>query len=189
MNQNNTSGPLLVLVSLLISAPLLAHEGTTVRLDTTSRTVRIGSETHGWHQQLSAWGRPDAMRPITPGCYHQEGARRWWDHRELQEWYEPVGAGALEQGFTIYAPPAHGEGPLTLALDTQTGAMTAQASDTQLSWRTPQGKLRYGDLVAWDATGRLLPARMALVDGTTTLSVDDLGAVYPVVIDPTKLSQ
>src|SRR6185369_2815043 len=45
-------------------------------------------------------------------------------------------------------------------------------------------ELRYGGLVANDAHGRRLPARLSLEPGGIALSVDDRGAAYPLRIDP-----
>jgi PKD repeat protein len=44
--------------------------------------------------------------------------------------------------------------------------------------------LRYSGLLAWDAKGRNLPARMAVLNGRLTIEVDDQAAIYPVTIDP-----
>ena len=44
--------------------------------------------------------------------------------------------------------------------------------------------LRYGGLVAQDATGRRLRGSLSLVDHRLTVRVDDRGARYPVRIDP-----
>src|SRR5207302_1677104 len=44
--------------------------------------------------------------------------------------------------------------------------------------------LGYSGLKAWDARGKVLPARMVLSGGMLDLRVADAGAVYPVTIDP-----
>ena len=48
--------------------------------------------------------------------------------------------------------------------------------------------MMYKDLEAWDAGGRRLPARMRVVDRQIVFDIDDLGARYPVRIDPTGTS-
>ena len=68
-------------------------------------------------------------------------------------------------------------GPLGLALD-EGGAEVVGA----LADGTPA--LRYSHLLAYDATGRALPARMGLEGGAITLAVDDAAAAYPLTIDP-----
>jgi hypothetical protein len=46
-------------------------------------------------------------------------------------------------------------------------------------------RLDYTHLKAWDATGRILPSRMAVPDANTLqLLIDDAGATYPIAVDP-----
>jgi hypothetical protein len=49
--------------------------------------------------------------------------------------------------------------------------------------------LRYSGLHAYDARGRVLPARMKVSKARVILEVNDAGAVYPVTIDPTFTQQ
>jgi len=49
--------------------------------------------------------------------------------------------------------------------------------------------LRYAGLLAWDAAGTKLPARLAADAGRLMIEVDDAGAVYPVTIDPTVVQE
>src|SRR4029453_1312872 len=44
--------------------------------------------------------------------------------------------------------------------------------------------LRYRGLLAADSTGRELPARIVVREDALLLRVDDVGARYPIVIDP-----
>ena len=68
--------------------------------------------------------------------------------------------------------------------ETLSAALTPDARSVLLS--DPQGTLvlRYQDLVAYDASGRELSARIELGAGTISLLVDDRGAAYPLTIDP-----
>ncbi|HEY0977325.1 MAG TPA: FG-GAP-like repeat-containing protein, partial [Flavobacteriales bacterium] len=51
-----------------------------------------------------------------------------------------------------------------------------------------EARVRYSGLVAWDAEGDTLPARMELHGDLVVLSVADEGATYPVTIDPIATS-
>ncbi len=103
----------------------------------------------------------------------------------LVEWYRngPLG---LEQGFTLARRPAVGEvGPLTLALAVD-GSLIARQSHAAVVFvsRTGRVRLRYGDLVVTDATGRRLRAALMLSGGRLLLRVWDRGGRYPLRIDP-----
>jgi hypothetical protein len=101
----------------------------------------------------------------------------------IVEWFENSPAG-LEQGFTLDARPA-GEGPLALVLSLR-GATASRRADALVIRSDGGRELSYGRLSALDARGRSLPSHFELASATAVrLSVDDRGATYPVVIDPT----
>jgi hypothetical protein len=91
----------------------------------------------------------------------------------------------LEQGFTVQKPPAAGRGALVLAMRVD-GSLTPEHVGSRILFRTHTGAvlLRYGQLSALDATGRRLPASMAVHGGAVQLRIDDSGARYPVRVDP-----
>lgn len=102
----------------------------------------------------------------------------------LMEWFVNTPRG-IEQGFTFEHPPA-GSGnstELRFALD---GRLTPELDHNTLRFAdgAHRAVLRYGDLVAYDAHHRRLPARMSLRGRMLSLSVDTRGAAYPIVIDP-----
>ena len=110
----------------------------------------------------------------------------------MTEWYENRAAG-IEQGFTLDAPPeragvAGGE-PLRLVVALE-GDLRARAkgdgSEVELFREGGEAVLSYGQLVAKDAGGRQLPARMEADAGGSEIAlvVEDRGATYPVEIDP-----
>src|SRR5208282_4763786 len=93
----------------------------------------------------------------------------------------------LEQGFTLAHPPAGANGqPLTLAF-TLSGDLTATldsgARGLSLS-KNGAPVLRYGGLVATDATGRELSAWLEVANNEMRMQVDDRNAKYPLTIDP-----
>ena len=101
-------------------------------------------------------------------------------HGAVTEWWVNGPAG-LEQGFTVRSRPA-GTGRLTLAMWLR-GVPLARVDQSGLGM-TLAGSLRYQGLVAVDATGRQLPARLVLRQGRLLIRVDDRGARYPVRVDP-----
>ncbi|WP_437659571.1 DNRLRE domain-containing protein [Sorangium sp. So ce1182] len=114
---------------------------------------------------------------------------------ELVEWYVngPLG---LEQGFTLpAAPPCRAPGDQDLVIELALGgelSPTPLGGGAGVALREPSGAvaLRYTDLHATDAAGRVLPAWMELgADGRTlSLRVDTAGAAYPVTVDPLAAS-
>jgi trimeric autotransporter adhesin len=103
----------------------------------------------------------------------------------VDEWYVngPLG---LEQGFTFRARPAGRDaGPLTLSLALSGNVRAALSRTADAVTFTRAGvSLAYRGLVATDARGRQLPARVELRDGRLRLRIDDRGASYPLRIDP-----
>jgi len=134
------------------------------------------------HQRF---GYKGAMRTVEKAERVADGNRIEYRRGDLVEWYINDGRG-LEQGFTIAAPPGkQGNHPLSVELGL-TGSLLASAGKDAVLFEDASGEtvLRYSGLLAWDAEGRDLPARMAVSDGRLTIEVDDQAAVYPVTIDP-----
>lgn len=103
---------------------------------------------------------------------------------KVEEWWRN-GAAGIEQGFTVRSRP-DGTGPLHLR-QRISSALTAELVDggRGVSFLDANGeRLRFDGLVAFDATGRHLPATMSLSADLLTFEVDDTDAVFPVVIDP-----
>jgi hypothetical protein len=118
-------------------------------------------------------------------------------NRKLIEWYENQ-SGGIEQGFTLSARPERGGGvgaqePLRLRVAV-TGDLRALTKDEgqmiELSKSCGETVLSYSKLIALDANGKKLAARMeASADGgEIALVVEDKEAVYPVAIDPIAAS-
>ena len=103
----------------------------------------------------------------------------------LTEWYENLRDG-VEQGFTVNGRP-EGSGDLAVVLAVEgdlwpeivDGAETVHFFD-----ENGEPVMEYGGLKAFDAAGRVLPARFAVHGTQLALLVDDRGAQYPVTIDP-----
>ena len=134
----------------------------------------------------SRWGREGALQPVAPATSLSLDRQRVESTRGegLTEWYlnGPLG---LEQGFVLDARPA-GAGPVVIELDTSGDLTPRPAAGGGIELRAPTGleRLRYTDLFAQDATGRSLPARMAVEGTTIRLLIDDEGGSYPLYVDP-----
>ncbi len=115
-----------------------------------------------------------------------QGDRVVYARPGLSEWYAngPLG---LEQGFTLArAPAGRATGSLTMSL-VLSGDMRASvdASGLGLGLAGARGSsLRYDDLLATDAQGRMLHSWMTLAPGRILLHVDMRGARYPLTVDP-----
>ncbi|MDI1442569.1 hypothetical protein [Polyangium sp. 6x1] len=136
---------------------------------------------------LTGAGCKGDPRPVGPAVVHAaQGRVEYVRHGvPLVEWYEQKPEG-IEQGFTLAAPPCEKRGfELSLALSGMEATPGASAGDIALRDASGGISLRYGELSAFDALGRVLPSRMEVEGGRViSLRVDDAGAVYPVMVDP-----
>ncbi|WP_437620250.1 FG-GAP repeat protein [Sorangium sp. So ce1151] len=159
---------------------------------TTSGVTLAPSEGQGdwrWSVATVGYGCDSALDPVQAAAPTIAEGRIEYRRGDLVEWYVngPLG---LEQGFTLASAPAcraAGGGPVTVALEAQSSleAALAEGGDA-VEWRDAEGQavVRYTDLHVVDATGKVLPAKLAVNAGQVSLQVDDTGAVYPVVVDP-----
>lgn len=140
-----------------------------------------------WNVALQGYGYGNHLEPVKAAGPRSDANRVQYRRGPLTEWYlnGPVG---YEQGFTFAKPPQmHPEsGPLTVALSF-TGDLTASVDPDGrgLSLRKSGViELRYAGLVASDAKGHELNSWMELAQNRLLLRVDDVGAAYPIAIDP-----
>ncbi|MCG3128908.1 MAG: hypothetical protein CHACPFDD_03804 [Phycisphaerae bacterium] len=135
--------------------------------------------------RLATIARGSSVSPVDAGVLVSERDRAAIQRDGICEWYVNSPRG-VEQGFTLLAPPCPGsDGALRLVIDVS-GALRAVPSgdEIELCDASRQIVLGYRGLLAFDAAGRTLPARMSAVDGDIQLEVDDRAARYPIVIDP-----
>jgi hypothetical protein len=148
--------------------------------------ARISSGGSVVGMRLTGIGYGSSLTPISAVAPSAAANRVTYPHAGVSEWYSngPLG---IEQGFTIPSAPAHvGTGPLTLSL-ALSGNLHAslEHGGQQLDLdRAGRPALAYRDLTASDASGRTLPARLALSGGRLSIAVDARGARYPLRIDP-----
>ena len=157
-----------------------------VSVDFTVEGLAVRSGAAEWRMKLCSYGYGSVMKPAA--ATRPDGGENRVQYRRgpITEWYVngPVG---LEQGFTITEPPGKADGePLTLAL-TISGNLTAvDEGHQELSLIDREGspKLRYSGLIAYDSTGKKLPAWLQLQDKQLLLKVAGRDARYPIVVDP-----
>ncbi len=98
-----------------------------------------------------------------------------------------AGPHGLEQSYSVAAPP-RGDGRVVVDVAFRGLAPRAVEGATDRVELVDEGgtaRAGYSDLVAVDATGRALDARMEVRGGgVVALSIDDDGAAYPISIDP-----
>jgi hypothetical protein len=136
----------------------------------------LGEDAWEWRLALAGYGYVGLVHPVEAGELIARGNRLEHRRGDLVEWYVNDGRG-LEQGFTLAARPAgEREGPLALTLVTSGSLSPVPAGDgsgVRLVDGAGRTVLRYVGLLAWDATGRELPARLAAEAGGLTIKVDD----------------
>jgi hypothetical protein len=107
----------------------------------------------------------------------------------VSEWYANGPAG-LEQGFTLLRAPAGartGEtaAPLTVDLALAANARPRLAANGRsVTLQRGRARLRYGDLLSTDASGRALRTWLTLAGGHVLIHVAAAHARYPLRIDP-----
>ena len=134
---------------------------------------------------LSAYGEGGRLQSVAPVTPSARKARVTYNRGPLREWYAngPIG---LEQGIDLAAPPAaHGNGHLTFSF-TVSGSLHAKQSGPSVVFETGDGHggFREGALGVYDATGKLLPASLAISGHDLLIRTDAAGARYPLHIDP-----
>jgi hypothetical protein len=134
--------------------------------------------------RLAAYGYGERLQAPARASIHAAGTRVEYRRGPMTEWYVNARQG-LEQGFTLRERPtcALGE-PLKIELAVSGGLELALVGEHVELKRDGRTVLRYTDLRAWDAAGRMLPARMVVHSARIRLEVTDRGALYPITVDP-----
>jgi hypothetical protein len=161
-------------------------------------TTALRLKAYGYGQQL-ADAPPIISREVKENRIEYERRSQTSEVRgrssdsQLTEWYENRAEG-IEQGFTLKERPKRSVSvpsnePLRVVLAVS-GDLRARLVDNgnaiELANDKDQRALSYSKLVAQDADGKKIAARMdASADGhEIALVVEDAGARYPIVIDP-----
>ncbi|MCA8943681.1 MAG: FG-GAP repeat protein [Planctomycetes bacterium] len=104
----------------------------------------------------------------------------------VTEWYDN-GARAFEHGFTVHERPGAAGGELRLDLRLRGGLspiVYGNARSARFVDHAGRHVIDYSGLVAFDANGEDLPARIEPTEEGIRIVVDDAGADYPLTIDP-----
>jgi uncharacterized repeat protein (TIGR02543 family) len=145
------------------------EQGWLAHFDGRGVSIRPDEESWRWGLELAGVeGKAKVTVDVNRVTY------RW---KDFDEWYVNDTRG-LEHGFTLRAPR---EIRLTVR-----GGLRPRPIAAGMEFVDGSGaaRMRYTDLEARDADGRLLPSRMQLSGGEVILAVDDRGARYPITIDP-----
>ena len=155
------------------------------------RETNASGEGAAWKVRLgtASFGRVGDVWPVASRSVSVEGERAELDHGSLIESFVNDERG-IEQGWTIAnRPPGVELLVIGLAID---GDLSLRVDEGGRSGVFVDGagepRARYTGLVASDATGRRLSARMLPGPAGLELRVDDSGAVYPVTVDPLMTS-
>lgn len=115
------------------------------------------------------------------------------DHGTFRMCYANA-ANGMRHDLIVMHPPG-GTGPLRARLRMGGNLVPLQVGEDRILFNgsgSGQADLKpvldYSGLVAWDAAGTMLPARMRLEADVLVLEVDDSAAAYPVTIDPLSTS-
>src|ERR1700734_429325 len=156
--------------------------------DFTSRGVEIRNGEARWSFALLGYGYGDALSVLPPASPQASLNRVEYRRQPLTEWYVNGPAG-LEQGFTISERPLPlRNAPLTIALSLSgdlSPAVDEDGKGLSLTNSTGRVNFRYVGLTDYDGNGRELRAWLQVQGRRLLLRVDDGGARYPVVGDPT----
>jgi len=164
------------------------------------RSIRADGRRAPWKLELAttSFGRFGDARTLGQPALRAEGARVELDHGLLLEWFEN-GCEGVEQGWTIRARP-RGVEPVWIGLRIA-GDLDLRIDDSArcAALVDPRGtvRLRYRDLLVFDATGRELRARIRQAPAPVQsgpsgpgdergfgIEIDDTDAAYPLTVDP-----
>ena len=188
-----------VVVGLTLPVALFSAAGCTSAGDaalpadfaSTARGVSIGfdrgalqiREDEGFAIRFSGWGRAGDLRPVGEAlgvCVH--GCERVeFRHDDVVEYWE---LGRLEHGWHVVESPL-GEGVLELAVDLESARVRVEDDGLGAALSVGSSRWRYAGLAAYDAHGESLPAWMVASPSGVLIRVDDRGASYPILVDPT----
>ncbi|MEZ5352872.1 MAG: FG-GAP repeat protein [Bryobacteraceae bacterium] len=154
------------------------------KFDQRGFTVQPDDGAWSWGLELTSWGSAGRMQESRPAAPAADANRvRYERGGGLEEWFVNDGRG-LEQGFTVRERP-EGEAELRLELAVRGGLEPrAEADGVRFVDRSGGAVVRYTGLKAWDADGRVLPARFEVMAARVRMAVDARNARYPVTVDP-----
>jgi FG-GAP repeat len=122
--------------------------------------------------------RPTHTRPETISYETKPGHTEWFINSEK----------GIEHGMNLASPPSSMNEPLKFNFKVSSNLRCEGGCENNLIFKDPQGipTLRYEKLIAYDATGRIIPTALTWDDVNSIIAwqVDHQGFDYPIVIDP-----
>ncbi len=175
-----------------------------LRINFNQNDVRItprNDQSHtAWYVDLAldGFGYEGKVKPLSSAKVVATENRIEYQRGPLTEWYINDQRG-LEQGFTLSEPPGQRDfGKLVVEIRGESSlrpVVYKGSSELLFVNNQEQVILSYGELHAWDADGKALPASLRIDSGEIGISsfqvallVDDTGARYPVTVDPLIVS-
>lgn len=136
---------------------------------------------------LLGWGCEAILVPVSGGHADAGANRVEIAHKGITEWYiaGPLG---IEQGFTVVSPAVGCEVAGELVIELEIAGSAVLSADRR-SLNFPAVGQRYCGLVAVDAAGRELPARLELAGQRLVIRTEVAGARWPVTVDPTFVAE
>lgn len=150
------------------------NPGQRLILEFNDREARLRHPGGNVNFHLTGYGYGDRLQKPTRAMLTATGNRVDYQGGDLTEWYLNGGQG-LEQGFTLVT------GRLAPAKKANAGTVLYESGKGVV--------LRYAGLTALDAQARILPSRLEVRGREIRLILEDYGAQYPLVVDPTWTQQ
>ncbi|HMV48968.1 MAG TPA: putative Ig domain-containing protein, partial [Blastocatellia bacterium] len=137
---------------------------------------------------LRSLGYGAALHGVAAGEVNGDKQSITIQRNNVREWFVNTPDG-LEHGFTLNEPPSsvrQKDLPLRLAMQINEGWQALADEDgARVFLRNEAGQvIEYGKLVARDARGLNLMARLTVADEQVVIEVEDHDAEYPLTIDP-----
>ena len=131
-----------------------------------------------------AVGREGVELALRPATVSADGESATLDRGPVVERVHNRASG-IEQTWSLLEQPP-GEGPLSIQIELL-GGFAAEIAENGRSTllRGTSTALPYGRLCSYDAEGRELPSRFVAGKHGLAIEIEDEGATYPVLVDPT----
>ncbi|MGE4158827.1 MAG: DUF6531 domain-containing protein [Planctomycetota bacterium] len=134
---------------------------------------------------LEEIGRGEFERVLDSGEVQVDGATMRVERKGVTELYANSEDG-IEHGWVVHEREGGGEEPLKICLKASAGSIPCKVSDISISFcQLGQHVMGFSRLYAEDADGRVLLARFEVEGQEVDIVVEDQGARYPILVDPT----
>jgi hypothetical protein len=158
----------------------------------TSAEARLSSGSDIWSMDLAQVGRGGTTEAVGAATVQGQQNRVTYDYGSVSQWFVN-GPPGLEQGFTLFQAPVGNDSTSPLIVQLRLGGnlhATANAAGDGLTLSRADGSTvwTYGGLQVFDSAERSLPVCLVVRSSggrdDLVIQVDDVGAQYPLTIDP-----